>query len=304
MIPHFRIPHSKGSPYVDLYKVQKLRGNASPFTVQHMPTFYDTHAHLGYPDFAEELPQVIQRAEEAGISKIISIGTNLETSRRAIVIAEQFANVFAVVGWHPSDAPEAPKDIRPDLRQLAKHPKVVALGETGLDYYRLPSRKPEFTPADDLPYKSKQMELYRQHLEVAAETGLNCVIHQRDSIEDTIATLEPFAHKVKGVFHCFANDAATMRRILTLGSIVSFTGILTFKNGQNIRDTLAATPLDQFMLETDCPFLAPVPYRGKRCEPAYVKEISMVAAQVKDCSLQELSEATCTTAERFFSKLT
>ena len=268
-----------------------------------MAMFYDTHAHLGYPDFADELPQVVRRAEEAGISKIVSIGTNLESSRRAIAIAEQFPNVFAAVGWHPSDAADAPEDIRADLRQLAKHPKVVALGETGLDYYRLPSRKPEFTPADDVAYKAKQMALFRQHLEVGAELSLNCVIHQRDSIEDTISALEPFANKVKGVFHCFASDAATMRRILALDSLVSFTGIVTFKNGQNIRDSLAATPLDQFMLETDCPFLAPVPYRGKRCEPAYVKEISEVAAQVKGCSLGELSSATCATAERFFEKL-
>jgi len=112
-------------------------------------------------------------------------------------------------------------------------------------------------------------------------------------LEDTLARFQPFADRVRGVFHCFANDAATMRRIVALGSLVSFTGILTFKNGQNIRDALAATPLDQFMLETDCPFLAPMPYRGKRCEPAYVKEISEVAAQVKGCSLEELSSATC-----------
>jgi TatD DNase family protein len=268
-----------------------------------MPMFYDTHAHLGYPDFADELPQVIEGAQKAGISKIISIGTNLESSRHAIALAEQFPNVFAVVGWHPSDAHEAPKDIRPALRGLAAHPKVVALGETGLDYYRLPSRKPEFTQADDVAYKAKQADLFRQHLEVAAEVGLNCVIHQRDSLEDTITTLQPFAGQVRGVFHCFANDAAAMQRILALGSLVSFTGILTFKNGQNIRDTLAAASLDQFMLETDCPFLAPVPYRGKRCEPAYVKEISEVAAQVKGCSLEELSAATCATAERFFQKL-
>ena len=136
-------------------------------------------------------------------------------------------------------------------------------------------------------YKVKQADLFRQHLEVAAELGLNCVIHQRDALEDTLALLQPFADRVRGVFHCFANDAATMRRIVALGSLVSFTGILTFKNGQNIRDALAATPLDQFMLETDCPFLAPMPYRGKRCEPAYVKEISEVAAQVKGCSLEE-----------------
>src|SRR5204863_2239399 len=204
---------------------------------------------------------------------------------------------------HPSDVMGAPEDIRDALRELAAHPKVVALGETGLDYHRLPSQKPEFGAADDEHYKAKQAALFRQHLEVAAELKLNCVIHQRDALEDTLAQLGPFAERVRGVFHCFANDAATMQRIVEMGSIVSFTGILTFKNGQNIRDTLTATPLDQFMLETDCPYLAPVPYRGKRCEPAYVKEISEVAAQVKGCSLEELSKATCQTARRFFGKL-
>lgn len=269
-----------------------------------MPLFYDTHAHLDYPDFADELPQVIARAEAAGICRIISIGTDLQSSARAITLAEQFPRVFAAVGWHPSEANRAPDDLRPALRDLARHPKVVALGETGLDYYRLPSRKPGFAAADDEPLKNRQAQLFRQHLEVAAELGLNCVIHQRDSLEDTLSQLGPFADRVRGVFHCFANDAAAMRRILALGSLVSFTGILTFKNGQNVRDALAATPLDQFMLETDSPFLAPMPYRGKRCEPAYVKEISETAAQVKGVSLDQLSAATCATARAFFPKLT
>jgi len=281
------------------------------------PIFYDTHAHLDYPEFAQELPQVIARAEAAGINKIISIGTDLESSKRAIKLAEEFPHVFAVVGWHPSNAMEAPADFRPALRELARQPKVVALGETGLDYHRLPSASLKGKiqePAapgppnaqgqeDDERYKQKQAELFRQHLEVAAELRLNCVIHQRDSLQDTLAQLRRFADRVRGVFHCFANDAATMQQIVAMGSLVSFTGILTFKNGQNIRDTLTATPLDQFMLETDCPYLAPVPYRGKRCEPAYVKEISEVAAQVKGCSLQELSRATCVTAEKFFQRL-
>jgi len=268
-----------------------------------MSEFYDTHAHLGYPDFADELPQVVARAAAAGITKIICIATDLASSERAIQIAGQFPNVFAVVGWHPSDASQAPEDLRPALRELARRPKVVALGETGLDYYRLPSRKPEFPADGDEIYKRKQAEIFRQHLEVAAETGLNCVIHQRESLEDTIEILKPFADRVRGVFHCYANDVPTMQRILAMGSLVSFTGILTFKNGQNVRESLAATPLDKFMLETDCPFLAPVPYRGKRGEPAYVKEISEVAAQVKGCSLDELSSATCATANRFFRGL-
>jgi len=268
-----------------------------------MPQFYDTHAHLGYPDFAEELAALVERANSAGISRIITIGTDIESSRRALAIADQFAGVYAVVGWHPSEALGAPDDLRPALRELARHPKVVALGETGLDYHRLPSQKPGFTTADDENYRRKQAQLFRQHLEIAAELGLNCVIHQRDALEDTLAQLTPFADRVRGVFHCFANDTTAMKRVLELNSLVSFTGIVTFKNGQNIRDTLAATPLGQFMLETDSPFLAPVPYRGKRCEPAYVKEIAEVVAQVKGCTADELSAATCQTAQQFFRGL-
>jgi TatD DNase family protein len=268
-----------------------------------MSIFYDTHAHLHYTDMADELPEIIRRAHTAGIAKIVAIATDFNSSRRAIEIAERFPNVFAVVGWHPSDALEAPADIRSELQELARHPKVVALGETGLDYYRLPSHKPGSMASNDEAYKSKQASLFRQHLEVAAELSFNCVIHQREALEDTLAVLEPFADRVRGVFHCFANDATVMKRIIALNSIVSFTGILTFKNGQNIRDALAATPMDRFMLETDTPYLAPVPYRGKRCEPAYVKEISEFAAQVKNCSLDELSRATCATAHEFFKHL-
>ncbi len=264
--------------------------------------FFDTHAHLDYPDFAAELPDVIARAQAAGISRIISIGTDLESSRRAVALADQFDCVFAVAGWHPSDALRAPEDLRPALRGLAKHPKVVALGETGLDYHRLPSSK-SGSAVDDETCKRRQAEIFRQHLEVAAETGLNCVIHQRDAFEDTLAQLAPFADRVRGVFHCFGSDTAAMQRVLALRSLVSFTGIVTFKNAQTVRDTVAATPLGQFMLETDSPYLAPVPYRGKRCEPAYVKEISETVAQVKGCTLDELSRHTCETARRFFRKL-
>jgi TatD DNase family protein len=162
---------------------------------------------------------------------------------------------------------------------------------------------PRATAADDTRYKQKQAEIFQQQLEVAAEAGLNCVIHQRDAFEDTLAQLKPFAGKVRGVFHCFGENADRMRQVLEIGSLVSFTAIVTFKNGQNVRDTVAAAPLDKFMLETDCPYLAPVPYRGKRCEPAYVKEISETIAQVKHCSLEELSAATCKTANEFFPKL-
>lgn len=261
---------------------------------------YDTHAHLDSPDFGADLAEVLARARAAGVSRIITVGTDLESSRRAIQIAAQHADIYAVVGWHPSYASQAPDDIRPALRGLAKHPRVVALGETGLDYHRLPSHNPESAAVDDGDHKARQIELFRQHLEVAADVGLNCVIHQRDALEDTLATLQPFAARVRGVFHCFANDASVLRRILALNSLVSYTGILTFKNGQNIREALAATPMNRFMLETDCPFLAPMPYRGKRCEPAYVMETATIAAHVKGRSLEEIGAATCATAEAFF----
>jgi TatD DNase family protein len=263
-----------------------------------MAAFFDTHAHLDYPDYAQDLSDVVARAEAAGISKMISIGTSLESSRRAVQLAEKFPTVFAAVGWHPTEAAKAPDDLRPALRELAKHPKVVAIGETGLDYHRLPGGETE-----NARYQQRQAEVFQQQLEVAIEFGLNCIIHQRDAFDDTLAQLKPFAAKTRGVFHCFGENIERMKCVLEIGSLVSFTGIVTFKNGQNVRDTVAATPPDKFMLETDCPYLAPVPYRGKRCEPAYVKEISETVAQVRNCSLDELSAVTCKTAMEFFHKL-
>jgi TatD DNase family protein len=279
--------------------------------------FYDTHSHLDYPDYAPDLAEVVSRARAAGITKIISIGTSLDSSERAIRLAETFSGVYAVVGWHPTEALNAPSDLRPALREFAKHPKVVAVGETGLDYHHLPSEKCSVgsasrplahsanttTSADDARYKEKQAEIFRQQMEVAAEFGLNCIIHQRTAFDDTIAQMKPFIGKTRGVFHCFGETVERMKQVFEIGSLVSFTGIVTFKNAQNVRDCVAAAPLDKFMLETDCPYLAPVPYRGKRCEPAYVKEISETVAQVKNCPLEELSAATCKTAMGFFPKL-
>lgn len=266
-----------------------------------MAIFYDTHAHLGFPDFAGDLSATIARAGAAGIEKIICIGTDLESSARAVRIAEENPCVYAAAGWHPTHAREAPPDIRPALRELARHPKVVAIGETGLDYHRRGAHPAE-DPAFD-SYKERQRDLFRQQMEVACETGLNCIIHQRDSFEDTLAELTPFAKKTRGVFHCFSESVASMRRVFALGSLVSFTGIVTFKNGENVRQALAAAGPGQFMLETDCPFLAPVPYRGKRCEPAYVREIAAAAAAARNGTLEALSAATCQAAREFFPKL-
>lgn len=268
-----------------------------------MTEFFDTHAHLDYADFAADFPRVLERARAAGVTRIIAIGTDCESSIRVLELAERHDMIFAAAGWHPNDAAAAPDDIRPALREFARHPKVVALGETGLDYYRLPSARGA-DPAADEPIKRRQAALFVQHLEVAVETGLNCVIHQRgDCFADTLALFEPFANRVRGQFHCFAGTVAEMERVLALGSLVSFTGIATFKNGANARAVIAATPPGRFLLETDCPFLAPAPYRGKRCEPAHVMEIARAVAQVKGWPLAEVSAATGGAAREFFGKL-
>ena len=264
--------------------------------------FFDTHAHLTWKDFAGELEAVVERGRAAGISKIVTIGTNLENSRKAIELAERFENVFAAVGWHPGDAHEAPQNFGAELRQLAAHPKVVAIGETGLDHYRLPT-KSGGTSDEDEAIKKRQVEVFTEQLEIAREFNLNCVIHTRESFGHTIEIVRRYTGKVQCVFHCFVEDSASMRAVLETGGLVSFTGICTFKNSHLVRDTIAATPLDRMMLETDSPYLAPIPYRGKRCEPAYVKEISEAVASIKQCTLSELSHATCSSARSFFKKL-
>lgn len=275
---------------------------ARPKLGQAMPEFYDTHAHLDFPDFREELDEVVQRAADVGISRIVTIGTDLESSRRAIDLAKRFDGVFAAVGWHPNDCLSAPDDVRGELEGLAKAAKVVAIGEIGIDHYRLPSTRGG-SAADDEAFKARQVSLFQQQLEVAAKLGLNVVIHQRAAFEACIEVFEPFADRVRGVFHCFVNDPAAAQRVIDLGSLVSFTGVCTFKNAGDVRESLASVPLDKLMLETDAPFLAPVPYRGKRCEPAYVQEISQVAAETRGIGLEELAEATGATARDFFKGL-
>ncbi len=264
--------------------------------------FYDTHAHLDFPDFENDVADVVQRAEQAGINRIVTIGTTLETSRKAIALADRFPTVFAAVGWHPSYVTAAPETLPAEFRELASHPKVVAIGECGLDYAHLPSRSDESLAADH-EYKRRQANLFRQQLQLAAEAGLNVIVHQREAFIDTTDILALFAPKVRAVFHCFVGTPENMQHVLALRSFVSFTGIATFKNAAVVRETIRAVPLGAFMLETDCPFLAPAPHRGKRCEPAYVAEIAAAVAKEKGCSLEDLSKATCDLARQFFQKL-
>jgi TatD DNase family protein len=270
------------------------------------PPFFDTHAHLTDPSYAADIVAVVERAAAAGITRIIVPGVDAESSREAIALSDRFENVYAAVGWHPNHVDDAAEDVRAEVRELARHPKVVAIGETGLDHFHLPSKQGRgATTDDDAAHQAKQVRLFAQHLEVAAELGLPCVVHQRACVEPTFAVFEKFASRVRGQFHCFADDLATLDRVLALGSWVSFTGILTYKNADNVRAALQAAPGGRFMLETDSPYLVPVPHRGavKRCEPAFVKDIAEAAARVKGWSIEELSEATCAAAREFFPRL-
>jgi TatD DNase family protein len=281
--------------------------------------FIDTHAHLDFPDFANDLEDVLRRAKEAGVTRVVTIGTSIESSRRAIELAEKYPSVYAAIGVHPSYAIEAEDDVITPLRELAKHPRVVAIGETGLDYHRLPSQKLAKekqvqvmtalqTETDEEieaqiregAYKSKQASLFQQQLDLAVELGLNVVIHQRDAWEDTLEVVRAYKGKVRGVFHCFGGSLEQANEVLNLDHLVSFTGIVTFKNGLAVRQVAADIPMWKFMVETDCPFLAPTPYRGKRCEPAYTRIVAEAIAAARGVSFDEIAEATTETAEQFF----
>lgn len=280
----------------------------------------ETHAHLDYPDFAPDLDDVLRRATDAGVTRIITIGTSIESSQRAVDLAEKYPNIFAVIGVHPTCAEEAEEDVVTPLRELAKNPRVVALGETGLDYHRLPSAEVAkekqvqvFARAlqteteeeieagiHDGAYKSKQASLFEQQLDLAVELGLNVVIHQRDAWSDTLEIMRPYSGKLRGVFHCFGGTLEQANEVVDLGHLVSFTGIVTFKNGAGVLEVAAQIPLHKFMVETDCPYLAPVPFRGKRCEPAHTRIVAETIAATRGISLEDLARTTTATAEDFF----
>ena len=281
----------------------------------------ETHAHLDYPDFANDFDDVLRRADEAGVTRIITIGTSIESSRRAIELAEKYPSIYAVIGVHPTSADTITSDdVTTPLRELAKNPRGVAIGETGLDYHSLPSvlaakdkKVQVFANAlqgeteeqidasiEDGAYKAKQAMLFEQQLDLAAELGLNVVIHERDAWDDTLEIMQPYAGKLRGVFHCFGGTLEQANEVFGLGHLVSFTGIVTFKNGAAVREVAAQIPLDQFMVETDCPYLAPVPFRGKRCEPAHTRLVAESIANARGIPLEEIARATTATAEEFF----
>jgi TatD DNase family protein len=253
----------------------------------------DTHTHLDDPRYDVDRDQVIERARQAGVETFVTIGCDLTTSRSAVALAEQHPYIFASIGVHPHEVKHLDDGWYTELRRLAQHPKVVAYGEIGLDYhYNHSSPK-------------TQRDRFREQIQVARELRLPLIIHTREAQEDTITILkEENASEVGGVFHCFSGDAWLAKDALDLGFYLSYSGILTFRNATMLRDIAKHTPLDRLLIETDCPYLTPIPYRGKRNEPAYV---SLVAAQLSairpELSLQDIEQTTTENAKRLFSKL-
>ncbi|ASY56699.1 MULTISPECIES: TatD family hydrolase [Sinorhizobium] len=253
----------------------------------------DTHCHLDFSDFDAERDEIIQRARQAGVTQMVTISTRVKRFESILVIAEKYENVFCSVGTHPHNADEELDITAKDLVRLSAHPKVVAIGEAGLDYFY-----------DNAP-RDAQAEGLRRHIAAARETGLPLVIHSRSADEDMAAILTEEAGKGAFPFllHCFSSGADLARTGVDLGGYVSFSGILTFPKSQELRDIAKTIPRDRLIVETDAPYLAPKPFRGKRNEPAYVAHTADVLAETIGVTKEEIAEITTENALRIFSKM-
>ncbi|MDQ7030523.1 MAG: TatD family hydrolase [Ardenticatenia bacterium] len=258
----------------------------------------DTHLHLDFDAFEADRDEVVARAVEAGVLQMITIGINVETSKRAVALAEQYGAVYAAVGVHPNEAHTWTPEVEAELRALAAHPKVVAIGEIGLDYHW-----ERVAPAH-------QHVVFRAQLDLAAQVGLPVVIHDREAHADVVRVVQAWASEAgtnadtpRGVFHCFSGDRDMARRVIELGFYVGVDGPVTFKNARRLRALVAELPLERLLVETDAPFLTPHPYRGRRNEPAHVHLVAQKVAELHGVSVNEVARVTTRNARRLFFKL-
>lgn len=246
----------------------------------------DTHAHYDDEAFDIDRDELLQRLLDSSVDKIITIGCSLERSRMAAELAEKYENIFAAVGIHPEDCYDLPEDYLNRIEQLAAGKKVVAIGEIGLDYHY------------EGYNKELQQKCFKEQLLLAKKLNLPVVVHSRDATKDTLDILREY--KPKGVVHCFSGSAETAREILEIGMMISFTGVLTFKNAKKAVEACSVIPLERLMLETDCPYMAPVPYRGERCDSSMVYNIAEKVAEIKGISVNEVIKTCNKNAEEFF----
>jgi TatD DNase family protein len=250
----------------------------------------DTHCHLTFEPLAADVPGVVERSRAAGVDGWITIGTLLEDSRRAVELAGRYENMHAAVGIHPHDAQSADTRALEELKEVARHEKVVAIGETGLDFHYNFSKQPD------------QKRVFAAHLDIARELGLPVVIHSRNAFDETMEILDHCGGGLAGVvFHCFSGSAEQAKAVLDKGYFVSFTGVVTFKNAESTREAAKAVPLDRMMIETDCPYMSPEPVRSRKPnEPALMVHTAGFLARLKGVSSVEFAQATTRTAVEFF----
>ncbi|MCY9694867.1 TatD family hydrolase [Paenibacillus alginolyticus] len=247
----------------------------------------DSHTHLNAEQFNEDQDEVIQRALDAGVTRIVNVGFNRETIPSSIALAERYDFIYSTVGWHPVDA----IDMRPGdlewIEELCKHEKVVAIGEIGLDYYW------------DKSPKEVQQRVFREQIRLARKLGMPIVIHNRDAHQDILHILkEEKAEEVGGIMHCFSGSWETAKQCLDMNFHISFGGPVTFKNARQPKEVLAQVPLDRLLIETDAPYLTPHPFRGKRNETGYVRLVAETAAEIRGVTLEEIAEITTNNAIR------
>lgn len=251
----------------------------------------DSHAHIQGKEYAGEAAAVIERARAAGVERIIAVGGagDMSSNSDAVALAHSFENIYATVGMHPHDAKGVGPDEVEKLKALSREPKVVAIGETGLDYYY------NHSPRD------VQRRVFAQFIQMARETGLPIVVHERDAAADGAELLRSEGEgRLRGVIHCFTGNYQAARAYLDLGFYISFTGIITFKNAETLRDVVRRVPLERMLVETDSPYLTPVPHRGKRNEPAYVRLVAESVASIKGVTLEEVARITTDNGRQLF----
>ncbi len=250
----------------------------------------DSHCHLNFPEFKQDLTQVIQNAHNQDIKYMLTVNTRIAESLDVQQIAEAYPNIFCSVGVHPHDSKDYnDSTLIEQLKTHAAHPKVVALGETGLDYY--------YNNSD----ADAQINCFNMHLNVGSELNLPVIIHTREADTDTIASLNKYPN-TRGVFHCFSGSKEFAKQGLDRGLYISFSGIITFKNASELREAVKFVPLDRILVETDSPFLAPIPHRGKRNEPAFTHFVAKMVAELKEISLEEVASATTKNFFNLFNK--
>ena len=251
-------------------------------------TLIDTHAHIYYDDYSKRIDDVISAAADNGVEKIISIGVDLKSSEECMKLAEKHESVYATCGIHPHESEKAPNGYLYELEQFYKHPKVLAVGEIGLDYYY------------DLSDRKTQRKIYQEQLEMANSLDLPAVIHSRESDDDILIGILESSHR-SGVIHCFSSNLDFAEKLLETGFYLSFTGMITFV--KELEEVVREVPLGKMMVETDSPYLSPKPHRGKKNEPAYVLHVAEKIADLKEISLEEVADSTTENAFSLFNKL-